>query len=93
MSGDPARLADEAAALSMLGGRRVVRVRNAGNGLGKLFEAFLESPIGDALVVVEAGDLAKVRLCEAPSKAVTMLRRLPVTPTAIAISRRSSARP
>lgn len=59
LSGDPARLADEAAALSMLGGRRVVRVRNAGNGLGKLFEAFLESPIGDALVVVEAGDLAK----------------------------------
>src|SRR5271170_4774667 len=59
LSGDPARLADEAAALSMMGGRRVVRVRGGGNALGKLFEAFLESPIGDALVVVEAGDLAK----------------------------------
>ncbi|HTW35535.1 MAG TPA: DNA polymerase III subunit delta [Rhizomicrobium sp.] len=59
LASDPARLADEAAALSMLGGRRVVRVRGAGNGLAKLFEAFLEDPKGDALVVVEAGDLAK----------------------------------
>jgi len=59
LAGDPARLADETAALSMLGGRRVVRVRSAGNGLAKLFEAFLEDPKGDALVVVEAGDLAK----------------------------------
>jgi DNA polymerase-3 subunit delta len=59
LSGDPARLADEAAALSMLGGRRVVRVRSAGNGLAKVFELFLEDPKGDALVVVEGGDLAK----------------------------------
>jgi DNA polymerase-3 subunit delta len=59
LSSDPARLADEAAALSMLGGRRVVRVRGAGNGLAKLFEAFFEDPKGDALVVVEGGDLAK----------------------------------
>ena len=59
LSSDPARLADEAAALSMLGGRRVVRVRGAGNGLAKLFEAFLDDPKGDALVVVEGGDLAK----------------------------------
>lgn len=59
LSADPARLADEAAALSMLGGRRVVRVRGAGNGLAKLFDSFLDHPQGDALVVVEAGDLAK----------------------------------
>ncbi|MDE2182286.1 MAG: DNA polymerase III subunit delta [Alphaproteobacteria bacterium] len=56
---DPARLADEAAAISMLGGRRVVRVRGAGNALAELFEDFLADPKGDALVVVEAGDLAK----------------------------------
>lgn len=59
LAGDPARLFDEAAAISMLGGRRVVRVRGAGNGLAKLFESFLAEPAGDALVVVEAGDLAK----------------------------------
>jgi DNA polymerase III subunit delta len=56
---DPARLGDEAAAISMLGGRRVVRVRGASNALAKLFESFLEAPAGDSLVVVEAGDLAK----------------------------------
>ena len=56
---DPARLADEAAAISMMGGRRVVRVRGAGNGLAPLFETFLDDPPGDALVVVEAGDLSK----------------------------------
>ncbi len=59
LAGDPARLFDEAAAISMLGGRRVVRVRGAGNGLAKLFESFLAEPVGNALVVVEGGDLAK----------------------------------
>jgi DNA polymerase-3 subunit delta len=59
LSSDPARLSDEAAAISMLGGRRVVRVRGAGNVLAKLFDSFLEEPRGDALVVVEGGDLAK----------------------------------
>jgi DNA polymerase-3 subunit delta len=56
---DPARLADEAAAISMFGGRRVVRVRGAGNDLAELLESFLDDPKGDALVVIEAGDLAK----------------------------------
>ena len=59
---DPARLADEAAAISMMGGRRVVRVRGAGNNLAELFETFLADPPGDALVVVEAGDLPKTGL-------------------------------
>ena len=58
---DPARLADEAAAISMMGGRRVVRVRGAGNNLADLFEQFLDEAerAGDTLVVVEAGDLSK----------------------------------
>jgi DNA polymerase-3 subunit delta len=59
IAGDPARLSDEAAALSMLGGRRVVRVRPAGNGAAAAFESLLENPVGDALVVAEGGDLAK----------------------------------
>jgi len=59
LASDGARLADEAASISMLGGRRVVRVRGAGNALSKLFDSFLDDPKGDALVVVEAGDLAK----------------------------------
>ncbi len=60
---DPARLSDETAAISMMGGRRVVRVRGAGNDLAAVFESFLDDPVlnsgGAALVVVEAGDLAK----------------------------------
>jgi DNA polymerase-3 subunit delta len=59
LAADPARLFDEAAAIPMLGGRRVVRVRGAGNALAKLFERFLDAPAGDALVVVEGGDLSK----------------------------------
>src|ERR1700722_19220757 len=38
---DPARLSDETAAISMMGGRRVVRVRGAGNDLADLFESFM----------------------------------------------------
>lgn len=59
LAADPARLFDEAAAIAMLGGRRVVRVRGAGNSLAKLFEEFLDAPAGDALIVVEGGDLSK----------------------------------
>jgi DNA polymerase-3 subunit delta len=54
---DPARLADEAAAISMMGGRRVVRIRGATNNLADMFEQFLDDLPGDALVVVEGGDL------------------------------------
>lgn len=55
---DPARLADEAAALSFTGGRRLIRVREAEDNTATAFTAFLASlPPGDSLVVVEAGDL------------------------------------
>ncbi|HEX5455618.1 MAG TPA: DNA polymerase III subunit delta [Stellaceae bacterium] len=57
LAADPARLGDEAAQISLMGGRRVVRVREAGDALTKLFERFLADPAGDALVVVEAGEL------------------------------------
>ena len=58
LKSDPARLADEAASIAMLGGRRVVRVRGAGDNLSKIFESFLSDPKGDALIIVEGGDLA-----------------------------------
>ena len=57
LAGDPARLADEAAQISLMGGRRVVRVRDAGDALASLFARFLGAPLGDALVIAEAGDL------------------------------------
>jgi DNA polymerase III subunit delta len=61
LAGDPARLADEAAQIGLMGGRRVIRVREAGDALAPLFGRFLAdaaaTPGGDSLVVVEAGDL------------------------------------
>lgn len=63
---DPARLADEAAAISFTGGRRLIRVRDAEDNATAAFAAFLENPPpGDSLVVVESGDLSarsKLRL-------------------------------
>ncbi len=56
---DPARLFDEAAAISMLGGRRVLRIRDAGNGLTDVFKRFFADRIGDALIVLEADELQK----------------------------------
>jgi DNA polymerase III subunit delta len=58
LGSDPARLADEAAQLSLVGGRRVVRVRAAADALGRLFAGFLAETPGDALVVAEAGELS-----------------------------------
>lgn len=55
---DPARLADEAAAMALTGGRRVVRVYDADDSIAGTFKDFLKTPAGDALVVVSAGDLA-----------------------------------
>jgi DNA polymerase III subunit delta len=57
VSADPARLADEAAQLSLIGGRRVVRVREAGDRLAALFRGFLDDAPGDGFIVVEADDL------------------------------------
>ncbi|MBY0431647.1 MAG: DNA polymerase III subunit delta, partial [Rhodospirillales bacterium] len=54
---DPARLADEAASLSLTGGRRVVRIRDAGDSLTNLFTSFLDHSSGDSLVLAEAGEL------------------------------------
>jgi len=54
---DPARLADEAAAIALTGDRRVVRIDRAGDKQAKLFTAFLKDPVGDSLIVAIGGDL------------------------------------
>lgn len=55
---DPARLHDEAASLNLMGGRRLVRVQDAGDGVGPIFDRFFKDPPpGDAFIVVSAGDL------------------------------------
>ncbi len=63
---DPARLADETAAQSLMGGRRLVRLRDARDRTAEALAGALAGPETDTLIVVEAGDL----------KAGTGLRKL-----------------
>ena len=53
----PTLIADEAAALALTGGRRVVRIRDATDAIAVPIEQFLEDSPGDALVIVQAGDI------------------------------------
>lgn len=57
LSDDPARLSDEAAALVFGGGRRFVRVRDAGDKVTAVVKDFLADSPGEAFVVIEADDL------------------------------------
>jgi DNA polymerase-3 subunit delta len=60
VSDDPARLLDEMAAQALGGGRRLVRLQNAGDGMHGAVAALLKDmPGGDTLLVIEAGDLDK----------------------------------
>jgi DNA polymerase-3 subunit delta len=64
IAADPARLMDEAAAIPLTGGRRIVRVRDAspstpgaGEAVARAVRTLLEDPPGDSLVILQAGDL------------------------------------
>ena len=63
LKSDPPRLADEAAALSMMGGDRVIRVRTGGESAARIILDVLKTIDSDtlktsALILVEAGELA-----------------------------------
>jgi DNA polymerase-3 subunit delta len=58
ITADPARLADEANALSLTGGRRLVQIRGAADSLAKSLKDLLDGPNCEALIVIEAGALA-----------------------------------
>ena len=49
LSGDPGLLADEARSQSLMGGERVVWIRNGGSSLAAALDSYLKDPIGDAL--------------------------------------------
>ncbi len=64
LKGEPSRLADEAAALSMMGGERVVRIRTSGEAAGEAARLVVTGLDGgylkaNGVVIIEAGDLAK----------------------------------
>ena len=76
LKADPALLADEAAAISLTGGKRLIRLRSAGDDCAQALQATLDGPAADALIVVEAGELpprsALRRLAESHSRAAAL---------------------
>ncbi len=65
---DPARLNDEANAMSMMGGKRLIRVEDAADSLTTLIADYLKNPNDNALIILESGNLTPRsslrKLCE-----------------------------
>jgi len=78
---DPALLADEAGAMSLFGGVRVIWVEPAGDDIGAGVEALLESPSSESPVVAIAGPLRKtsglLKLAEASPHALAFAAYVP----------------
>ncbi len=76
LSEDPARLSDEANAISMMGGQRLISIKNASDKLTNTIKSYLESPNEQALIVVEAGELSPRsslrKLCETAKNAAAI---------------------
>lgn len=74
---DPAALADEAGALALFGGKRVIWVEPAGDDIAPGIEALLEAPACESPVVAIAGILRKTS---------TLLKRAESSPLAAAFA-------
>ena len=57
LSDDPARLSDEANAMSLMGGARLVRVEGASDKHTTIFKEYLANPSSENLIILEAGEL------------------------------------
>jgi DNA polymerase-3 subunit delta len=77
LKADPARLADEFGAISLMGGRRVIRVRPAGEETAAALRNLVEAPAGDALIVVEGGNLTPRSAMRLLAEAEDTLAALP----------------
>src|SRR5438105_2834282 len=77
LKGDPARLADEFGAMSLMGGRRVIRVRPAGEEAAAALENLVAAPAGDALIVLEGGNLTPRSSLRALAETEACLAALP----------------
>lgn len=76
LADDPARLSDEANAVSMMGGDRLVRVEQASDKITPIIKDYLENPSGQTLVILEAGELGPRsslrKLCESAKNAAAV---------------------
>ena len=57
LADDPARLADEAMAMSLMGGTRLIRIEDASDKLTPLLKDYLAAPSAENLVILEGGEL------------------------------------
>lgn len=70
LAADPARLMDEALALSMMGGARLIRIEDADDKIAPLLKDYLAAPSAQNLVLVEAAELGpRSKLRELAEKA------------------------
>ncbi len=53
----PARFFDEAAAMSLMGGQRLLRIEDGNDGITAYLKEYLENPSPDCFIVVETGEL------------------------------------
>ncbi len=76
VASDPMRLADEANTISLFGGKRAIVVRAGTKSIVPGLKPVLEAPPADALVILQAGDLARTSplrtLCERSRAALTI---------------------
>ncbi len=76
LSEDPARLSDEANAISMMGGDRLIRIENGSDKITTLLKDYLKNPSQESLIVVEAGELSTRsslrKLCESAKNAAAL---------------------
>jgi DNA polymerase-3 subunit delta len=73
---DPARLNDEANAMSMMGGARLILIENGADKITLALKSYLEDPSSDNIVIIQAGALnprsALRLLCEKAKNAVAL---------------------
>lgn len=92
---DPARVADECAALAFGGGRRVVRLSGVGDAQAAPITGFLSHPLGDALLIVSAGPLtprSKIRSAFETSKVAAAIACYPLEGAQLASAVREACR-
>ena len=84
LAGDPARLDDEARALSLMPGRRLVRVRDAGDALAGAVRALLRAEAAGRQLRRWSRPATSplARRCAAPSRGRSRARPSPAIPTA-----------
>ena len=72
----PARLNDEAAAMSMMGGARLIRINSASDSITVTIQQYLENPSAENLVLIQADNLttrSSLRLlCEKAKNAAAL---------------------